>query len=55
MWGWRTQLIAATVTQQQVPLVTLNRKHFPMLQDVIVPYQKTQHNAAPNQGLEPTR
>jgi predicted nucleic acid-binding protein len=47
--------IAATATQGQVPLVTLNRKHFPMLQDVIVPYHKAQLNPAPNQGLEPTR
>jgi predicted nucleic acid-binding protein len=53
--GSADALIAATATQRQVPLVTLNRKHFPMLRDVIVPYQKAQHNAAPNQGLEPTR
>ena len=53
--GLADALIAATATQRQVPLVTLNQKHFPMLQDVIVPYQKAQHNTAPNQGLEPTR
>jgi hypothetical protein len=35
--------------------VTLNRKHFPMLQDVFVPYHKAQPNPAPNKGLEPTR
>jgi predicted nucleic acid-binding protein len=47
--GLADALIAATATQRQVPLVALNRKHFPMLQDVIVPsYQKAQHNAAPN-------
>lgn len=46
-------LIAATATQRQAPLVTLNRKHFPMLQDVIVPYQKEQHTITPNQGMEP--
>ncbi len=34
--GLADALIAATATQRQVPLVTLNRKHFPMLTDVIV-------------------
>jgi len=53
--GLADALIAATAVQRQVPLVTLNRKHFPMLQDVIVPYHKAQHNAAPNTGMEPTR
>jgi predicted nucleic acid-binding protein len=53
--GLADALIAAAATQRQVPLVTLNRKHFPMLQDVIVPYQKAQHNATPNRGMEPTR
>jgi predicted nucleic acid-binding protein len=48
-------LIAATATHRQVPLVTLSRKHFPMLQDVIVPYHKAQPNPAPHQGMEPTR
>lgn len=38
--GLAEALIAVTATQQQVPLVTLNRGHFPMLQDVIVPYHK---------------
>jgi predicted nucleic acid-binding protein len=33
-------LIAATAEQYQAKLVTLNRKHFPMLKDVIVPYVK---------------
>jgi predicted nucleic acid-binding protein len=46
--GLADALIAAAATQRQVPLVTLNRKHFPMLQDVIVPYQKAQHTTAPN-------
>jgi hypothetical protein len=40
-------------TQRQALLVTLNLKHFPMLQDVIVPYQKAQHTITPNQGMEP--
>ena len=53
--GLADALIAATAVQRQVPLGTLNRKHFPMLQDVIVPYHKAQHNAAPNTGMEPTR
>jgi predicted nucleic acid-binding protein len=53
--GLADALIAATATQRQVPLVTLNRKHFPMLQDVIVPYHKAQPTPAPNKGLEPTR
>ena len=38
--GLADALIAATATQLQIPLVTLNRKHFPMLPDVIVPYHK---------------
>jgi predicted nucleic acid-binding protein len=46
--GLADALIAATATQRQVPLVTLNRKHFPMLQDVFVPYHKAQPNPAPN-------
>jgi predicted nucleic acid-binding protein len=46
-------LIAATATQRQAPLVTLNRKHFPLLQDVIVPYQKAQYTITPSQGMEP--
>lgn len=38
--GLADALIAATATQRQVPLVTLNRRHFTMLPDVIVPYHK---------------
>jgi predicted nucleic acid-binding protein len=49
--GLADALIAATATQWQVTLVTLNRKHFPMLQDVLVPYHKAQPDPAPNQGL----
>lgn len=33
-------LIAATAEARQATLVTLNRKHFPMLANVLVPYQK---------------
>jgi predicted nucleic acid-binding protein len=38
--GLADALIAATATQRQVPLVTLNSRDFPMLHDVIVPYRK---------------
>lgn len=34
-------LIAATAIVHNATLVTLNGKHFPMLPDVLVPYQKT--------------
>ncbi len=33
-------IIAATAEAQQSHLVTLNNKHFQMLKDVVVPYQK---------------
>lgn len=33
-------LIAATAQVQRATLVTLNKKHFPMLAQVIVPYRK---------------
>lgn len=33
-------LIAATAQARQLPLKTLNKKHFPMLEDVEVPYHK---------------
>jgi len=33
-------LIAATADVKQATLVTLNKKHFPMLKDVSVPYRK---------------
>jgi predicted nucleic acid-binding protein len=38
--GLADALIAATAEQVQVRLVTLNRKHFPMLSNVQVPYTK---------------
>ena len=34
-------MIAATAEALGLRLVTLNQKHFPMLSDVLVPYQKT--------------
>ncbi|GAK60290.1 PilT protein domain protein [Candidatus Vecturithrix granuli] len=38
--GIADALIAATAETRQASLVTLNKKHFPMLNTVIVPYQK---------------
>ncbi len=38
--GLADALIAATAGIRQATLVTLNRKHFPMLEEVIRPYQK---------------
>ena len=39
--GLADALIAATAEVRKAELVTLNKKHFPMLSSVIVPYQKT--------------
>jgi predicted nucleic acid-binding protein len=39
--GLADALIAATADIRQAKLVTLNKKHFPMLEDIIAPYQKT--------------
>ena len=38
--GLADALIAATAESRQAALVTLNGKHFPMLANVVVPYQK---------------
>lgn len=38
--GLADAIIAATAEVKQADLVTLNKKHFPMLENVIVPYQK---------------
>jgi predicted nucleic acid-binding protein len=38
--GLADALIAATADQVRAHLVTLNRRHFPMLSDVHVPYSK---------------
>lgn len=38
--GLADAMIAATVERLQAALVTLNKKHFPMLEAVIVPYVK---------------
>lgn len=39
--GLADALIAATAEVREATLVTLNRKHYPMLSRVIVPYKKT--------------
>ena len=38
--GLADALIAATADVHQAKLVTLNRRHFPMLKEIITPYQK---------------
>jgi len=38
--GLADALIAATAEQVNARLVTLNRKHFPMIEDLEVPYRK---------------
>lgn len=39
--GIADALIAATAQAENATIVTLNKKHFPMFSDIIVPYQKT--------------
>jgi predicted nucleic acid-binding protein len=39
--GLADAIIAATAESQEAKLVTLNHKHFQMLDNVVVPYQKT--------------
>lgn len=39
--GLADAIIAATAEIEQAYLVTLNKKHFPMFADLIVPYQKS--------------
>src|ERR1051325_11334579 len=39
--GLADALIAASADNRQASLVTLNAKHFPMLMNVIIPYQKS--------------
>lgn len=41
--GLSDALIAASAQQRNAALVTLNRKHYPMLADVLVPYTKNSH------------
>ena len=40
--GLADAIIAATVQKLACSLATLNQKHYPMLDSVIVPYQKKQ-------------
>lgn len=40
--GLADALIASTVAAVGATLATLNRRHFPMLNDVLVPYVKPQ-------------
>lgn len=44
--GLADALIAVAAEVRQATLVTLNRKHFPMLANVIVPYSKSQRGVA---------
>ena len=39
--GFADALLVATALAHNATLVTLNAKHFPMLPDALVPYQKT--------------
>lgn len=39
--GLADALIASTAEARQATLVTLNAKHFPMLTELLVPYQRT--------------
>jgi predicted nucleic acid-binding protein len=39
--GLADALIAATAVVRQANVVTLNKKHFPMLRQVVVPYKKS--------------
>jgi predicted nucleic acid-binding protein len=38
--GFADALIAATAIVERAQLVTLNRRHFPMLNDILVPYHR---------------
>lgn len=38
--GLADALIAAVAIHHQVSLVALNQKHFPMVQSIVIPYQK---------------
>ena len=38
--GLADALIAATAESRQAALVTLNKRHFPMIDEAVVPYQK---------------
>lgn len=38
--GLNDALIAATASRHRLPLATLNDKHYPMIQNIVVPYRK---------------
>lgn len=38
--GLADALIAATAKVKQATLVTLNKRHFPMIRDILIPYRK---------------
>jgi predicted nucleic acid-binding protein len=38
--GLADAMIAATAESENATLVTLNQKHFPMISDILIPYQK---------------
>ncbi len=42
--GIADALIAATAQNEGASLVTFNGKHFPMFDEIVTPYQKTQNN-----------
>ena len=39
--GFADAIIAATAIQYNYTLVTLNKKHFPMVKNILTPYQKS--------------
>lgn len=41
--GLADAIIAATATQKNIRLATLNKKHFPMLNNIYIPYSKPLH------------
>ncbi|MBA4146849.1 MAG: hypothetical protein H0X66_01955 [Verrucomicrobia bacterium] len=42
--GLPDAFLAATALAHNLQLATLNQKHFPMLNNIVVPYQKTAKN-----------
>jgi predicted nucleic acid-binding protein len=38
--GLADTMIAATAKSENATLVTLNQKHFPVISDILIPYQK---------------
>lgn len=48
-------LIAATATARDATLVTFNTKHFPMLEDVRVPYPRRSETGEPAEATPPPK